>query len=330
MSHKKTCLLLVIVTLFLTSCKESALFYSTNLRSAAFVQTKAESSYDFLWVLDNSGSMKPRRDYLRDNLAKFLETLNSRKAINYQMAVVTTDAFRDNGALVKSASGIEVVKSSSSNNPLGDFSELVNSITDSGTSFWEQGLENSYQAISKNGSKFKRPGVPLVVVYLTDENDYSCKDQCWGVEPENNTGWTEFPLERYIGFFKSYKQKEGDEVILFPIVGISAERCPIPSIGSRYSQVAGTLGNVGQAASICDSDLGDSYNNIAKIIADRGSVFTLSTPAVPSSVRVYVDKVYQDPSQGNYAFDESQNAIIFQDKLPAEGSVIEVLFDTKR
>ncbi|NBT59314.1 hypothetical protein EBT16_11080, partial [bacterium] len=101
MLHKWKYFFLMAASLVVMGCKESALFYTTSWQRAVFTQTKAESSFDFLWVLDNSGSMKPRRDYLRDNLANFLDTLNSRKAINYQMAVVTTDAFRDNGALIK-------------------------------------------------------------------------------------------------------------------------------------------------------------------------------------------------------------------------------------
>jgi len=329
MLHKWKYFFLMAASLVVMGCKESALFYTTSWQRAVFTQTKAESSFDFLWVLDNSGSMKPRRDYLRDNLANFLDTLNSRKAINYQMAVVTTDAFRDNGALIKSSSGIEVVRSATSNNPAADFSEVVNSITDSTTSFWEQGLENSLQAVQKNGSKFSRPGVPLVIVYLTDEEDFSCQSQCWGVEPERNTGWTGFGVQRYSDFFKQYKSGEGSEVILFPIVGVNQERCPVPSVGARYAEVSGSLGNYGKEGSICDSDLAESYNNIAKIIADRGSVFKLPQPADPESILVYVDKKLEDPAKGNVVFDVSQNAIIFQNKLPAEGSVIEVLFDEK-
>lgn len=315
-----------ILNMLITGCKEGAAFYTNSLVSETFIQPKGESSYDFLWVLDNSGSMKPRRDYLKNNLDVFLDTLNSRKAINYQMAVITTDAFRDNGALVKSSSGIEVVKSTTSLTPTADFSEVVNSITDSGTSFWEQGLENSFQAIQKNGAKFSRKGIPLVVVYLTDEDDYSCESSCWGNEPENNTGWQPFDSIRYTDFFKQYKKEEDSEVVMFPIVGTSQERCTVPSLGTRYMLVSDALGSFGKSGSICDADLGESYNNIAKIIADRGNVFRLTTPAEAGSVKVYVDRVYQDPATANISFDSAQNAIVFNGKLPPAGSQIDVFF----
>jgi len=325
----KTALLASLALLILSSCKEGASFYTNSLRSQFFVQPNTNSNYDFLWVMDNSGSMKPRRDYIRDNIDMFLTTLNSRKAINYQMAVTTTDAFRDAGALVKTASGLELVKSNSSN-PVADFAEVVNSIKDSNTSFWEQGLESSYQAVFKYGNKFSRSGVPLIVIYVTDEDDYSCKESCWGNEPENNTGWKSFDSARYIDFFKKVKQSEGSEAVLFPIVGISPEKCTVPSLGKRYQEVAAAVGLYGTSGSICDLDLEESYNNIAKVIADRDNVFVLDTPASGKDIKVYVDSEIIDPVQANFSFDPDLNAIVFNGKLPKAGSLIEVLFEEKK
>lgn len=319
--------LITAMTLAVTGCKEGASFYTNSLRSQIFVQPNTDSQYDFLWVLDNSGSMKPRRDYIKDNLDSFLEVLNSRKAIDYQMAVVTTDAMQDSGSLVTAPSGIQVVKSSQSANPIADFAEIVNAISDSNTSFWEQGLENSYQATLKYSQRFSRAGVPLIVIYLTDEQDFSCKEQCWGSEPENNENWIPFSPDRYIDFFKSFKTSEESEVVMFPIVGVDPERCGVPSLGTRYIDVMTGVGSYGTAGSICDVDLEESYNNIARVIADRGNVFYLNAKAVKRSLRVFVDNVLQDPEIANYTLDESLNAVVFNGKLPPAGSVIEVVFE---
>jgi len=316
-----------IVILVTAGCKEGAQFYTNSLRSQIFIQPNTNSQYDFLWVLDNSGSMKPRRDYIRNNLNSFLEVLNSRKAINYQMAVVTTDAFQDLGSLVAAPSGLQVVKSEKSSNPASDFSEIVNAISDSNTSFWEQGLENSYQSVLKHADKFSRRGVPLMIVYLTDEEDFSCKSNCWGSEPENNPNWTPFESAKYIEFFKDLKTYEGKEVALFPIVGLEPERCSVPSLGLKYIEVMQAVGSFGSAGSICDGDLESSYSNIAKVIADRGNVFYLNAKASKKGLRVFVDNVLQDPLVANYSFDSSLNAIVFNGKLPAAGSVIEVVFE---
>ena len=317
----------VVLVVTLSSCKDSALFYTNSLRSQSFTQANTDSRYDFLWVVDNSGSMKPRRDFVRDNLNKFLNTLSSRKAIDYQMAVVTTDFFTDSGSLVKSASGLEVVKSAVSANPLADFAEVIDSVKDSNTSFWEQGLENSYQAIVKHGSKFMRSGVPLIVVYLTDEQDYSCKERCWGVQPENNPDWVAFEGTRYIDFFKTVKASEGTEVVLFPIVGLDQEKCVVSSVGERYQQVAEQVGLYGKSGSICDSELEESYNNIAQVIADRGNVFKLDIPASGKNIRVFVDGQLVPGDPANYVFDSAQNSIVFKGVLPKAGSDIEVTFE---
>lgn len=324
----KTMLVLgVMLNGLLTGCKDGASFYVNNLRSQSFVQPDNTNRYDFLWVLDNSGSMKPRRDYVRDGLSKFLSILNSRKAIDYQMAATTTDAFKDFGKLVSSANGKEVVKSSSSLNPAADFSDIINSVQDSNTSFWEQGLENSYLAILKNGTKFMRKGVPLIVVYLTDEEDFSCKESCWGSEPENNTNWKGFELERYIDLFKELKKGEGAEIVLFPIIGVNSDRCAVPSLGARYQAVAEAVGLYGKVGSICDVDLETSYNNIAQVIADRGNVFPIDVPALRTSIKVYVDRAQIDSLSGDYEFDSKLNAVVFKKNIPKAGSQIEILFE---
>lgn len=321
--------IIFLLLLSATGCKEGAFFYTNSLRSQVFIQPNTNSKYDFLWVLDNSDSMKPRRDYIRDNLDSFLNLLNARKAIDYQMAVVTTDAMKDSGSLVSSNQGLEVVKSANSSRPAADFADLIDSISDSTTSFWEQGLENSYQAVSRFSDKFSRPGVPLMIIYLTDEEDFSCKDTCWGVEPENNPDWNAFELDRYQDFFKEFKADESSEVAIFPIVGVSLEACAVPSLGTRYIEVMNAVGSFGRAGSICDEDFEESYNNIAKVIADRGNVFVLGAKASEKNLKVFVDNQLQDSLSANYRyfFDREKNAIVFNDKLPAPGSTIEVVFE---
>lgn len=325
----KFSILISLLVLITVSCRDSEKFYSNVLRSDVRVQEYEDRRYDFLWVFDNSGSMQSRRDFVRDNLQTFLSTLNSRKAIDYQMAAVTTDMFTHEGNLVESATGTSVVKSATTANPVAAFAGVINAITDSPTSFWEQGLEASYQAIFKHGSEFSRPGVPLMIVYLTDEEDYSCKDDCYGSEPENNLNWKPYSIGHYIDYFKQVKKNEDSEVVLFPIVGLSQTACEVASLGSRYVDVQAAIGLYGKSASICNSDLKESYNGIAKVIADRGSVFTLSTKASGSGIHVWVDQVEVPFAPENFIFDESQNAVIFTGYAPKKGSVIEFVYAEK-
>lgn len=323
-------LALVGVLLLTANCRETSTFYANTLRSDVFVQTYDENRYDFLWVFDNSGSMKERRDFVKDNLQGFLNILNSRKAIDYQMAITTTDNFTDHGNLIQSPGGLKIIKSSSAN-PVADFAAVINNVQDSLTSFWEQGLESSYQAVYNHGSEFSRNGVPLVIVYLTDSQDWSCKDDCYGVEPENNTNWKPWPIERYITYFKNVKLAENSDVFMFPITGLNTEDCAVEFAGDRYVTLVEALkGNnlkyPGKAASICNSVLKESYEGIARAIADRANKFKLANPASGMGINVFVDGTLIPFSPENYIFEKETNSIVFTGAAPKKDSIIEITY----
>ena len=93
MKHLTKILFCLSVVLGMTHCTSKESVYSNLLRSDVFVQTYAENKYDFLFVMDTSGSFADRRAYVRDNLQTFLNILGSRKAADYQIAVTTLDMF---------------------------------------------------------------------------------------------------------------------------------------------------------------------------------------------------------------------------------------------
>lgn len=302
-------------------------FYSNLLRSDVFVQVYDDSKYDILWVFDNSGSMTTRRQFVVDNMQNFLTILNSRKAVDFQMAVTTTDMFSNNGDLIAAPSGLKVVKSATSSNPVADFASIVGNISDSATSFWEQGLESAYQAVKNHKSQFSRNGVPLIVIVLTDEEDYSCQDHCFGAEPENNPSDVVFDVSRYSDYFATVKDSERSNVFFFPIVGLNTTDCAVASPGLRYVTVQEALGSPSVSGSICSSKLGESYEQIARIISDRGMVFKLSQKASGSAIKLYVDAKFVPYDPANYIYDAESNSIIFTGAVPKTGAVIEVTYD---
>lgn len=333
-NKSRTILAGLIVALIVVGCKSDELFYSNVMKSDVFYQVYSDTSFDFLWVLDNSGSMKPHRDFIRDNMQNFVNILTSRKAVDYQMSVTDTDMFSHNGSLVAGAGGIKVVKSKESKNPIADFASIVNNVVDSPTSFWEQGLEAGYQAVYQYGSQFSRSGVPLVVIMVSDEEDYSCQSNCFGVEPEHNPDWVAFPVSRYKDYFKGKKKAESSYVHFFPIIGQAGHPCSPASYGLRYESVAegvdeGKSGNIAFSGSICPSELAASYNKIAQIIADRGAVFPLSSHSSGRGINLYVDSVLIPFSPDNYIYDAALNAIVFTGAVPKKGSIIEVTYSEK-
>ncbi|MBY0369113.1 hypothetical protein K2X33_00405 [bacterium] len=322
----KTFTAILAILALLSGCAQSDSFFVANYRSDVFVQEYDDTKFDFLWVLDNSGSMSVRREFVKDNMQGFLNILNSRKAVDFQMAVTTTDMFSNSGALIQSTGGLSVVKSATSSDPVADFASIVDAVADSPTSFWEQGLESAYQAISQHYSEFSRPGVPLIIIVVTDEDDYSCADHCWGVEPENNPDDVEFDVSRYITYFSGIKAAENSTTYLFPIVGLPTSSCTVSSLGERYEEVQVGLGGLSRSGSICNGELRSSYETIAQIITDRGMVFPLSGTASGNGIIVSVDGSLIPFSPENYEYDAQQNAIVFTGVIPRSGAVIEVSY----
>lgn len=322
----------VVAAVMLTHCRESQLFYKNVLRSDVFNQQYESRNYDFLWAMDNSGSMATRRAYVRDNMQRFINILNSRKAVNYQMAVTTLDMFTNAGNLVAGPSGQQVVKSATSVNPVSDMAAIINNVTDSPTSFWEQGLESAYQAIYQHKSQFSRNGIPLTVIFLTDAQDYSCMDNCFGVEPENNPNWTAFPLQRYIDFFQNVKASENTETIVFGIAATSDSNCSMESVSVRYEQLVSSLGGISQMSSLCMDRIQQSFDGIARTLADRGVKFALTKPASADGINVFVDGRPISYSEDNgWIFETSDNAVVFTgNAIPPNGSVVEITYNEQQ
>ncbi len=328
------------------SCSQKENFYSNVLRADIFTQNYNPDKYDFLWVIDNSPSMAPKRQYVHDNIQTFLNLLNSRKAIDYQMAIVDVDFLNYTttatpygstataGGLF-SAGGVSVVKSKTSANPAADFAGIINVISNTGTSFWEQGLIQSYYAITNFGSQFLRTGVPFNIIYITDDDDWSCKQMlngtpnCFGIQPENNPDVILYDTGFFINYFKNLKAPESTTTTLFPVVAQSNSTCTVERVGMRYMEVANQVGNYTTGGGLCPDTIGTSLTNIAQTIADRGTKFALSSTSNGKNITVYVNSVAVPVSTTDgYSYDTTSNSIIFYgDAIPANGQVIEVTYE---
>lgn len=292
------------------------------------VQLYDEHKYDFLWCLDSSGSMAPRREFIRDNMQKFVSIMNTRKAVDYQMSVVTTDVFNDKGALIASTGGKNVVKSSDAD-PLTDFAAIIDNIQGSKTDFWEQCLESVYQALYQHRDEFSRKGVPLNVIIVSDEDDWSCKDDCWGSQPEINDHWKPWPIDRYTKYFSSVKAIENTDLNIFPIVGLSQNDCTVPSLGARYTAVTDAVGGLSKAGSICNSKFQESYEAIAKVIADRGIRFPLDRPSNGKGINVFVDRELVPYGDDGWVYEPETNSVVFMSRIPDKNSIVEITYNEK-
>jgi len=226
---------------------------------SAFAETK---KINVLWVIDNGDSMADQRQLIKDNIGAFLSTL---KGMQYRMAVTTTDYISQAGALVQNSKGLTSV-TSENDNPSGDFSSLVDAVQLSPTSFWEQGLASAFAAVKNNVDMFQQTNVPLMIIVVSDDDDWSCKANCFGIEPENNATYTPEPVVTYIEYFRSLKKSRGVEVSVFPLVGYIETACIVGHRGTRYLEVQESVGN-GIRGAICKDSFAKDLLSVATQIA---------------------------------------------------------------
>lgn len=217
---------------------------------------QARPRHHFLWVVDNSGSMQKQREIIAKNIPEFLTRLQKYGIHEYRMGVTTTDNFTLGGKLVS-----DKMVSNEDKDPATEFSQLLKAVPDSSTSFWEQGLEASKGV----AERFLVRNEPLILIFVSDEDDYSCQDDCYGPEPENNSQWKAHPVERYIDYYNSLKKQFNVDVSAFPIIGVPEGICQVASLGLRYMKLRASLEtNIGVNGSICDQDLAQSVLQIAE------------------------------------------------------------------
>src|SRR6476661_1736301 len=84
----------VAAAVLLTACGNGSTTYSLLSEGQTFRQNSAMSitKIDVLWVVDNSGSMATSQQNLANNFPSFIQKFQE-KAYDFQMGVVTTDAY---------------------------------------------------------------------------------------------------------------------------------------------------------------------------------------------------------------------------------------------
>jgi len=298
-----------------------------------FTQDKYTEEYDFLWVIDNSGSMSNIRTFMSQNLSNFVSVLESRQSLDWQMAVTVTDHVDYAGNLVSGAGGVRVVNKQSSD-PAAEWQSIITSIPNTTHSGWEQGLESGYAAIDKYGNEFNRSNVPLIVTYVSDEEDYSCESDCSGFTglPENKTGWNAFDTSRYNNQFAQLENSLNVKVIIYPIVHLVplGQVCDddYGFVGARYIKVQQDSAS-GASLSLCADQLEASFNRVAQLTANRSACFKLTRTLITTDgIEVRIDNhLVQESAQEGWVYELSDNSVCFSGSyVPQNGARIEVSY----
>jgi hypothetical protein len=203
---------------------------------------------DVLWVVDNSESMEGEQQNLARNFQSFIE-LFVRGAIDYRIAVTTTDIFTHEGRFV----GNPAILSPQTGNVVTAFQNNIR-VGISGSAF-EAGLDAAEMALERQRilnagalqvPQFLRPDAYLYLIFVSDEQDKSRQEDV-------RYYWRAFETAKGIG--------NDATVSAAAIVGTQLANPCAAAFGSRYLALVDLTG--GERGSICDENFATTLRKLA-------------------------------------------------------------------
>lgn len=272
-----------------------------------FNQDDGNLTVEFLWVMDNSGTMSEEQEVVVDGLGVFVDVLETFGA-DWQVGVTTTDVATDGGELL---SGILT--------PLDDDVESAFAsalVVGHRGSIEEQGLEamrlaTSEPLLSGANAGFVRDGAGLAVVVVSDEDDQS-----------------PLAVSEYEAHLQALKGGSGARVSV--VVGDLPAGCATSyaaaDAGERYRAIAADT--AGYSDTICRRDFTTTMKALALNGLGLSDTFTLQQVPEVASLEVTVDgvKIFRRPDNG-WQYDPGANAIVFSGyAIPAPGAQVVVQY----
>jgi hypothetical protein len=252
---------------------------------------------DVLFVVDNSCSMGDEQRSLATNFASFIGFAES-QALDYHLAVTTTDLDVENGRFVPLANPTRrVVTPSTQPSPSAVFQQNVQLGTGgSGFEFAFLAAERALDPalLAGHNTGFLRRDAVLSLVFVTDEREQS---------PQS--------VDYYLGVFQAIKGSRSTE--LFTASSISRDgMCGLNS--PRLRNIALRTGGV--SAPICTTNWARTLEDLSQQAVGFRTRFFLANQPELTSVQVFVDgelipATEQPSGRVNWTYDFSTNSINF-------------------
>jgi hypothetical protein len=318
----------------------------------------ADPKVDFVWVVDNSGSMEGEQESVINNSLVFFDKLNG-KHLDFRLGVIATGS-RGSSSNTMNPSGEKawelwgtsqdgtkwVYKNDTS--AANTFQGNVQSVTingsgdESGIFFAERalGVTQDIKSARVNGGSnpvsptiVKREGAKLIFVMLSDEGDgynlYS--NSAFNV---SNNIFTQNDMRVYsiIGLHDGSLANSGVNLgepgrcDSNPSNSNAPKATNSNNTNRNYFDLAAATG--GSSASICTTDYSAILDNIATQAAAASSSYVLTKVPIASTIVVKNNGsvVPQDTTNG-WQYNSSSNSIVFSGSAwPAAGANIEVSF----
>jgi hypothetical protein len=313
---------------------------STQGRCDRLQVTQPLSPVDFIWVVDESGSMNTKRQAIA-NGATSLFNYAKRAGLDFRMGV--TNVCNPNGSY-PAAVGKFCSQASSDPNDMGGtdrflgpteqttFSACINNPPGyEGSS--EYGLINAEEAVRKHIPRATgqanriRTGAQVVIIVVTDEVPQSLLSTIGSGNvnrcPLSTTTQSavDAKVKPLIDLFKGTASPQ-TKVDYFQVIGgICNNTCNI-QVAHGYREVAVAL--KGQVFDLCQSNLGPSLNKIIDAIVTSGTRVVLRSRPLVTTLTVAVDGSTRSRGRTNgFDYNPVSNSLAFYGNTPpAKGSQV--------
>lgn len=262
--------------------------------SQTYLQPTVGNGVDILWVVDPSGSMMSDWPQVVLGVEQMMAALPIN--VNWRLEIISTDEYR--------ARLLESFPILPGDSLIVAQTHLQNNVT----GFSEEGLDavRTYIIENVDAQQWMRPDAALLVVFVSDENDYSYLTS---------------------SAFISWVQTVRDIVYVTSIVNVdtSISLCPNSfnpniDVGLKYMDVANYFG--GLIIDICESDWSAGVAQAVQQVNLIEEIELDHTPVDLDHIEVFVDNVLWP----YWTWDEPNNKIIFT-SIPPEDSIITVSYN---
>ena len=283
---------------------------------------------DFIWVVDESGSMATKRANLAANAATFF-SLAASNGLDFRMGV--TNVCNPNGSYKTSVGKFCSVASTTNTHSGGTdrflasteqatFSACINNPPgfEQGS---EYGLVNAEAAVkghlprAANAVDKIRTDAQLVIIVVTDEVPNSLTSTIGGGNlntctlPATNQTNLDTKLKPTIDYFKGTANGETKVDYFHGVAGICSNTCNI-QVAHGYKEVAAALN--GEIYDLCASDLTAKIKTIINKIKATASTVVLTNTPVSASLRVALNGVTVKRGLLNgFNYMQSANSLVF-------------------
>lgn len=361
----KTLIILIVTSMSFIGCRADR--PSTGFKPASSLLSPQGSQQlnklDILWVVDNSGSMAASQANLAGNFSSFVSGFQAR-GYDFKLAAVGTDAYKADNTL----SGYSAANSSLADfrtrtscyagypncylmaGPITPSivwstdshyaSPFTSTVADTfianamlGTAgAGDERAFSSFRAALNAGanSTFLRPDSFLVVIVLSDEDDFSGNTRAVSSNDTHDyNAATLDPISTYTSFLDTKTGTSGifrrysvstitvdTNACCNTYYGTTSGHCTKQDaqgndyLGTRYMQLASATNGV--VGSVCDASYATALANISSQITVLSTQFTLDYPAQVSTIYVAFDGVQVPQSATNgWTYNSSLQAVQF-------------------